>query len=316
MKRKVIQQGNNTLTITLPKQWTQQCGITTKTEVDVEERGNTLLISSFAENRKTAQQITIDITGLDYSSVRHELRSSYKVGADEITVLFKNPLCENFEMGTTVKTIDAIKREVGMLVGFEIVEERKDHAIIKDISESSLKDFDDILRRIFLLIRDYIAQVMEAVEKMDTSLLATMEEKHDGLTKFTNFCLRILYRAGYKDYRKTIFLYHIITGLDEIVDVYRLAARHLLTFKQETLDKKTKLLMKDIQKAFEEYHLLFYELNKERIMHISRSRWNNFAKITELQGKIPTNELILVTLMHHCYDILVSLVESRVGMEL
>ncbi len=46
MKRKIIKQGNDTLTITLPRMWCDKFGVKAGDEVNVEENDNSLIWNS------------------------------------------------------------------------------------------------------------------------------------------------------------------------------------------------------------------------------------------------------------------------------
>ena len=46
MKRKIIKQGHNTLTVTLPSKWVKKLNLTADDEVDIIEKENSLLINA------------------------------------------------------------------------------------------------------------------------------------------------------------------------------------------------------------------------------------------------------------------------------
>lgn len=91
MKRKVIKQGHNTLTITLPAKWVEENSIKAGDELDIDETNNKFLrVFSNSLSKNTQQKsVSIDISGLDLAAARQKLRSAYKIGYDEIIVNFE-----------------------------------------------------------------------------------------------------------------------------------------------------------------------------------------------------------------------------------
>ena len=55
MRRKLVKQGDNALTITLPAAWTRVHQLTPGNEVDVRQEGQELILSSEPAEQKTAE---------------------------------------------------------------------------------------------------------------------------------------------------------------------------------------------------------------------------------------------------------------------
>ena len=64
-----------------------------------------------------------------------------------------------------------------------------------------------------------------ALKKDDKILLGTIEEKHNAITKFVTYCLRILNKYGYTPSYQLPLVYHILVSIDKIVDFIKYAAR-------------------------------------------------------------------------------------------
>ena len=80
--------------------------------------------------------------------------NKYGYTRDEIKVFFNTPVTEHFRLNRNVNVITVVHNEVNRLVGYEIIQQRENFCIIKDISNSSIQEFDTILRRVFLLLKD------------------------------------------------------------------------------------------------------------------------------------------------------------------
>jgi bifunctional DNA-binding transcriptional regulator/antitoxin component of YhaV-PrlF toxin-antitoxin module len=84
MKRKVIKQGYNTLTVTLPTEWTKKFNVKPGDEVEITEQGRGLQVST--EKGPNLSTITIDIAGLTPAVVWRYILAAYRSGYDEITI--------------------------------------------------------------------------------------------------------------------------------------------------------------------------------------------------------------------------------------
>jgi antitoxin component of MazEF toxin-antitoxin module len=67
MFRKIIKQGHNTLTITLPSEWTRKLNLAAGSEINLIERENGLLITS--EKKGDISHAEFDIEGMDIPTI-------------------------------------------------------------------------------------------------------------------------------------------------------------------------------------------------------------------------------------------------------
>ncbi|MCK4521587.1 MAG: phosphate uptake regulator PhoU [Nanoarchaeota archaeon] len=312
MKRKVIQIANSTQLISLPRKWAVKHGIKKGDEIDVEEQGNKLIIDT--EKGVDLERIELDITGLDRSSIMYYMRSAYRKGYDEIAIKFDDPLTTHFRLNKKLKVLSIIHTEVNRLVGVEIIKQTENFCLIKDISQSSIKEFDNVLRRIFLLLKDTNNDLMNGLKKRDFVLAETIEEKHDTITKFVSYCLRLLNKYGYEDSKKTAILYHTIASLDKITDIMKYVARDTLIYKP-TLKKESKATLDLINNSMESYFDLFYKFEKNKIMDFTRNRDQAIKMIKSSSKKISSEEVRLLNTMGGSLEILLDLVEARMSLE-
>ena len=82
MKRKVIQLAGKTLLVSLPIKWAKKYGIKKGNEVEVEERGKSLLIAT--EKAVSMEKKEIVLSGPE-EFIRRVISAEYKKGVSEIT---------------------------------------------------------------------------------------------------------------------------------------------------------------------------------------------------------------------------------------
>jgi len=316
IKRRVIQIANSTQLISLPRKWSVKYGVKKGDELEIEEQGNKLLIGT--DKGVDLEKVEIDVTGLDRSSIMYYVRSVYRMGYDEIKVNFSNPTTIHYRLNEKKSIISVIHAEVNRLVGVEIVQQKENFCIIKDLSPNPpLTEFDNILRRIFLLTTDALKDFVEGMVGNNILLVKTFEEKHDTITKFVSYCLRLLNKRGYPQPRKTSYLYHIIASLDRLVDVFKYSARYFIKYKPK-LSKETINITVQIEKSIKIYSEFFYKFDLSKVVALYKNRedvLNSIEKLS-LRSKLTTEkELLLLNDMEHALEILVDLTEARMGLE-
>ena len=172
IKRSVIQVANSTQLISLPRKWSQQYNIKKGDELEVEEQGNKLVVST--EKDLHLQNISIDVTGLDRTSILYHILTLYKRGYDEITVSFKEPYTTHFRTSER-KTVSSVLHDVvSRLTGFEIIQQKETFCVIREITEPTTREFESALRRVFILINDACADIIVGIKNNEHYLRQTI----------------------------------------------------------------------------------------------------------------------------------------------
>ena len=217
MKRKVVKQGHNAMTLTLPASWVKEQNISVGDELDAEVRGKDLIVKKgYGEG---VDKTIFQMHGKGKFLYRH-LSVLYRLGYDEIRIEFDDP-----------SMVDNIQREIETMPGFEIVEQGEDYCIIKNISTGLEKEFDNILRKIFLNILYCGQQSLNIIRKGNLSKLESLKQLHRVNNRLPNFCERMLKKEGYKDYKKTLLVYSMVCNLEQVGDYYN----NIFTYLSELL---------------------------------------------------------------------------------
>src|SRR3989344_2387350 len=139
MKRKVILQGPTTLTFSLPSVWVKKFGVAKGDELNVEEQGRELRINFDKEPIALKKELNVgsfERLGKSY------ITSLYRAGYDEISLSY---LRDEY-LETIQKTIS------NDTAGFEIIKQDGKNCVIKDLTGHSRDEFDNAIRRIWLLV--------------------------------------------------------------------------------------------------------------------------------------------------------------------
>ncbi len=249
MKRKVIQIADSTQLVSLPRKWAVSHNIKKGDELDVEVQGNKVLVST---NKDLAsQRVEADVSKLNDKLVHWILYIFHKSGYDEIDLKYDKPAISKVIQDTISEGI----------MGFEIIEQTPDHTLIKNIATGLEREFDTILRRIFLVTLNMAKSSLDVIKegKFDELTEIIVLEKTNN--KLTNFCERLLNKKGYKDQTKTSFVYLIVWQFEKIADDIRDLCKFLISQenKKKTLSKEVLELYNKSITVLDNYYNVFYK---------------------------------------------------------
>ena len=245
MRRKVIQLGKNSLLVSLPSKWVKQHGIKKGNEIFLEEKeGKLTLASTTAPEGNTA---SIDITSLNLI-IKRALGALYKKGYDEFTIHFNNQ--QELELAHEV-----IREE---FIGFEVVQHGKKHLVVREISQPHAEQFDTILRRQFLVIKDFGQDTAEALASKDHDWLKRLVLRDKDVNKLADFCRRLINKQ--QTNQTQTGLYTIVEQLEKISDRYRDICVHAA----KTQLKSSKSLLNafsEVNKYVNNFYQCFYQFS-------------------------------------------------------
>ena len=282
MKRKVVLHGSSTLIISLPQEWAKKYGINKGQELDVIELDRELRIKT--ENTKSIESTEINVSDFDRTAIKSYICGAYRMGFDVITINFDDKETTYKRLGRVVLIKDIIQEEVDRFVGMEIISATDHSCIIKDVSHLDQGEFDNIFRRIFLLTFDLGDSVINLMQNKEKENIENVYSKHKTVTRLINYCLRLLNKYGYNNFRKTCTLYHIVSSLDQIVDLMKYSARNFESEKVK-LDYENIRIMNEIITVLRLFYESFYKFDSMKIKEIDYKRREIDEKFSEATKK-------------------------------
>ncbi len=278
MKRKLVKQGINALTITLPSDWVEKNHLKPKDEIELTEQDNILSIST--EKKESLKEITVDVSGLLPRLADRFMARAYQKGYDKIILKFDDP-----------ELMLAVKNKMPELMGFEILKVEKNQLEIQVISRDLDIDFDTMLRRALLVLMDMSQTCHDAWKKHDNKALENITYQDLDVNKFTYFCLRTINKSSKMASFGMSILYYLIESLEDLGDELKALGKTLANTKPK----------KEILEILEKMNLMFrlsyeffykpekrkaveaFKLNKEIISMIEKAlKTNNVDEIKAL----------------------------------
>ncbi len=331
MKRKVIKQGHNTLTITLPSKWANDRGVRPGDDIDVVEQEKSLVISTEG-NGAIPSSTVIDISGLTTPLIWRYISSAYRAGYDEITVNSigrgRKDLYSAFSYNTLeylkdssqsrisglhMTPMETVSACVNRLIGVEIIDQKSNYCLIKEMGEVTDKEFNNALRRIFILLQTEAESITEGLVGKTEGLKA-IHIVDTNLDRFEDFCFRVLNKKGYSTMRKTNTMHSLIFTLELIGDELKKMAIHIFEDKGKYTSMVKEILNAIVEQLNRSYKL-FYKFNKELAVEIYQKD-NEATKVAlKYYKKLNDDEK---ELLHHIKKIgiyILSLTELRIDLE-
>ena len=295
MKRKIIRQGKSTLTVSLPSKFVKKYGIEGGTEIEIEEREGELLLNP--QKKSHGLSIEIDITDFTMSLFWRCINALYVKGADEIII--------HYQGNEQLRWIHKTQNE---LIGFAVTKETEHTCILKEVSVTKELEFDNMLRQLFFILKTMSRDTLQGLSENSTELLTSINYREEDLNKNVRYCLRILNKTGYKDFRKTMPIYNIIILLENLGDSLRCIAKEI--------NPKTKLekvyfeIFQDIDQEIEEFYFLFFKKDIELTKKLYKKNKQIWAKAKEIKTRT-REETLLIGELRKIIDIFSELVECE-----
>ena len=297
IKRKIVQHGNTSLTISLPISWARRFDLKKGDELDILEKEKSIIISTAKAFQVNA--IELDISGFDEKTIVWHIQALYRSGYDEVKVIFGNH-----------SQMNIIQRIMGSFIGYSIMEQKGNYCIIKTISQVVEQEFESALRRTFLVTLSMAESTYDAFSERKSDSFNSVMVMEETNNQLVLFCHRLLNKYGYNNYAKTTSVYTIISLLENIADNYRNMMKDIRD-KNIELDYKVDVLeiFSDVNKLLRTFYDIFYKPENKKVVEMSSNIYGLFGRIMlRMDESTPSERYILYYL-----NIIRNLVGETIG---
>ncbi len=290
MRRKLIQHGLSSLTVSLPKKWTSKNNLKKGEEVEVSESGSSINIS--AKKHYEKRKIEIDVSN-SASMIKRIVGAAFKSGYDEIDIRFSS-----FD---ELKQVQELTRE--QFSGFEIMDQTKEKVLLKNISENNFEEFNNVLRRFFLVLGQVAEESAQAIEKSDFKWMKSISLMKIESDKFADYCRRAI-NMGYElESKRGAPLYTLVEQLEKSVDRYADLCSYLSHEKLEVC-KEIKSLASEISSFETCVYNLFYKFDLKKVIELGEIKINLQKKLDEAAVKCSKKEIKAILLMDRILNLI------------
>lgn len=294
MKRRLVEQGGTTLMVSLPSKWARRLNLKKGDEVELSEIGRDVVIKT--EKDIELERTSIDTTNLNERVIRWLLSGLHKGGYDEIEIIFDRK-----------EVMDIVTELIkDLYMGFAITEQTDKRCVLKNISRDLESEFDTILRRAFLVTVSMGESCLELTKQGKLGKMKELINLEHTNNQLTNFCERILNKKGYRDYRKTCFMYVVAWNLEKVCDDYKYICEYLSVNPMIKPSKELIEIFEMANKQVRGYNSLLSKFKAEDLVELNKNRKAIVEKIKELIKKQKPDEVLilnyLMSLVMKCED--------------
>lgn len=240
MKRKIVQQGPNTLGVSIPSKWIKRRGVKKGDEVEVIETNYNLIIGS-DKKPLTEKIIHIPLSSLppgkdnkpDTYLLRTIIINSLRKGYNKVKITFENP-----------KMLPYINKIVYQVLGYEIIEQQALSCTIESMVDLKNTELEKYFKKFQIMIKNFSNLVsLNLLKEQDNydEILSSFElmERH-----YNTIC-RILMNNYQEETREKMFLLLAIFQMYEAIRNMHYGVK-VSKEKKLKLDKNTKKYIKDV----------------------------------------------------------------------
>jgi phosphate uptake regulator len=301
LKRKVIQIAGSTCLVSLPKEWVKKHDVKKGAELEVQEQGNKVVVST--EKSQSLPKIVIEPSRFGRFHPNF-LSAAYHMGFDDVEIRFLDS-----------KELESIQARINACIGYEIVNQSNSVCSIKSVSEVSTEEFNQIIRKVFLLLINMGENSLELLEKGDFARLSEVIVLENTNNKLTDFCKRVLNKKGYHDYSKLTTIYTICMYLERVADEYRDICNALMG-KKEKLSPSVLKDFKEVNQLFADFYNHFYTADRAKLEKIFFTAPQMKMKLLDKLSKaLPADRVILhasSNILDEIYEMATATVELHI----
>jgi phosphate uptake regulator len=178
--RKVQVTGGSTYTVSIPKTWATENGVSAGSEVEFYPEGDSLFLTPRTGEERT--EGTLNIADLGGDELTRAVMTMYVSGFDIIAL--ENSRITNDQRRT-------IREATQSLVGLEVLEETGDRIVIRDLLDSSELSIHNAVTRMRLIALSMLDDAMTALAELDRDMARDVIQRDDDVDRLWMVVSRI-----------------------------------------------------------------------------------------------------------------------------
>ncbi|WEL30479.1 Phosphate uptake regulator [Haloferax volcanii] len=172
--------GGSTYTVSIPKDWATDNGVSAGSEVEFYPEGDSLFLTPRSEEERT--EGTLDIATLEGDELTRAVMTMYVSGFDIIAL-------ESSRITTDQRR--TIREATQSLVGLEVLEETRDRVVIRDLLDSSELSIHNAVTRMRLIALSMLEDAIAAIAEQDDDMARDVIQRDDDVDRLWMVVSRI-----------------------------------------------------------------------------------------------------------------------------
>ncbi|MFC7045068.1 PhoU domain-containing protein [Halobacteriaceae archaeon GCM10025711] len=178
--RKVQVTGGSTFTVSIPKDWARENGVSAGDRVDFYPDKDSLLLTPRREDETVKG--SLDVTGLEGDNLTRAVMTMYVSGFD-VMVLEADRITSDQRR--------VIRAATQSLVGLEVLEETKNRVVVQDLLDSSELSIHNAVSRMRLIALSMLDDAITALAENDEDIARDVIERDDDVDRLWYMVSRI-----------------------------------------------------------------------------------------------------------------------------
>jgi phosphate uptake regulator len=207
MERKLVKQGRNALTVTLPAKWLQAKGLAAGDSVFIEEQNRQLVVRTTMAAGKTS--VELDLTGCERSMMAVAVIAKYLDGYDTIAIRHSCP--------------KVAQEMTQWFIGMVVEEQTQNRLVLKSIVSVPEDNFDVLLRRAGHMLLEQARTIERITRGKATPDDCKAQEKL--LDRNILYCLRYLNK--YENHQHAYRYFLTLSTMELAADQISRISRHI-----------------------------------------------------------------------------------------
>ncbi len=282
MKRKIIKLAETTYVVSLPLSWIKRFNVRKKDEVEVAEDGSSILVSLPFDKSALSRKTEIDVTTVSQRIAEWMIAAAHKAGFDEIKVHYRKEQIRFI--------LDYVKDH---LLGFFVTSQTEDYCILKIVSREDGSEFDNLLRRSFLVGLELAESSIELMRKSRYSEIRDLLHLEKTNNQLTLTCQRLVRKGLVKKNANELFL--LSWHLENVVDDYRDLCKIVIEKKSGKLSHYILGIFGDVNAYFRGYYELFYKFDVEEMNRLDQEKNRIMRAIKPYFDQAPKDERLILS---------------------
>jgi len=210
--------------------------------------------------------------------------------------------------------VSVIHEEINRLTGIEIIEQKANQCTLRTLTQMRSSEFANIMHRVFQMTLDMYRDLVAGACAKDNTMLSTLENKHNSITKFLSFCMRIINTGGISDCEKNHLISIILTLMDKIVDSIKHSGRIARELKPDC-GKHATTILEDTLAFFESYQIFHYNYDISKIKDLGALKDKIVKNFHNWHDNLDKKEIFLISMQMNILENTNAMIEYRVAME-
>ncbi len=308
MKRRIIKLGQATHVTSLPSKWIRQFNLDKGDYLEVEEKGNNLILST--EKNTSPLEVILDLKKVNTRLIATLVQSVYILGYDKI-ILLHDHLLQEYKTGKKIKATQFMQ---GLLnkrfIGAEIVEQTETKTVVMDLGGISEQTSEQVFNRIIFLVKALSQDYLQAIRENNKEILSSIPFRTDNINRLLMYYQRLIAKTRRQDALRHAVIAQIITQFKLICGTYKHIAELALELNC-SFSRKILQLLEEVNISLHQSLSLCLSFNMNKAVEFINGREKLWENLNAQKRSLEKNDLLLYGMFGELMFAIYSLVKYK-----